>query len=109
DFKTLAEGAERLLQRRDVKTARLFDRKLDAELKRMEAKLKAFKPLMKEDRIQLAQMIDLASGNDPRQKVQFEAKVGEGVQQALKKQFNKYNLTGMTWAALTKSRSEGTK
>src|SRR5262249_39563946 len=34
-------------------------------------------------------------------------KVGTGVQAALERQFNKYNLTGKTWAALTKSQSEG--
>jgi ABC-type multidrug transport system permease subunit len=105
DFKTLLGGAERLLRRPDVALARRFDPKLNAELAKMDAKMKEFKPLMEEKRIRLSQMIDLASGNDPARKQVFEAKVGEGVQKALEKQFIKYNLTGMTWAALTKSRS----
>jgi ABC-type multidrug transport system permease subunit len=103
DFKTMVGGAEKLLARGDVKLVRRLDKKLDGELKRMEAKMKAFKPMMEKERIQLSEMIDLASGNDPRQKAEFEAKVGEGVQKALEKQFNKYNLTGKTWAALTRS------
>jgi ABC-2 type transport system permease protein len=41
---------------------------------------------------------------------EYLAKVGIGVQAALREQFSKYNLTGMTWAALTKSREPtGTK
>jgi ABC-type multidrug transport system permease subunit len=35
----------------------------------------------------------------------YRRRVGLGVQQALKQQFNKYDLTGKTWAALTKSHS----
>lgn len=37
----------------------------------------------------------------------YKQRVGRGVQEALKQQFEKYNLTGMTWAALTKSKGEG--
>lgn len=34
-------------------------------------------------------------------------KIGSGVQEALRQQFRKYNLTGMTWAALTKAQDQG--
>ena len=34
---------------------------------------------------------------------EYRAKVGQGVQNALSQQFGKYNLTGKTWATLTKS------
>jgi ABC-type multidrug transport system permease subunit len=37
----------------------------------------------------------------------YRRRVGLGVQQALKQQFRKYDLTGKTWAALTKSTSPG--
>ncbi|MGE3807497.1 MAG: ABC transporter permease [Gemmataceae bacterium] len=36
-----------------------------------------------------------------------KAAVGKGVQVALQEQFSKYNLTGKTWAALTKSEQRG--
>jgi ABC-2 type transport system permease protein len=38
---------------------------------------------------------------------EYRKKVGNGVQAALGKQFEKYNLRGMTWADLTKSKAEG--
>lgn len=59
------------------------------------------------ERIQLGRMIALAAGKDGKQAEQFRGKVGDGVQAALRKQFNKYDLTGMTWAALTKAKGEG--
>ena len=34
---------------------------------------------------------------------QFKAQMGKGIKESLKKLFPKYNLTGTTWAALTKS------
>jgi ABC-type multidrug transport system permease subunit len=37
---------------------------------------------------------------------EYLAKVGAGVQDALREQFSKYNLTGMTWAALTKAQDQ---
>jgi ABC-type multidrug transport system permease subunit len=58
------------------------------------------------DRISLGQMLELAADNDPKQKQKYNAKVGAGVQSALKKQFAKYDLTGATWAALTKAEEQ---
>lgn len=40
---------------------------------------------------------------DKRTEDEYRAKVGLGVQTALSQQFRKYNLTGKTWATLTKS------
>jgi ABC-2 type transport system permease protein len=105
DFKALLGSADSLLKDPRVKLARLTDRKLDAKLGEMEKKVKAFRPLIEKERIQLAEMIELASGDDPDQKKEFQAKVGDGVQKALERQFSKYNLTGKTWAALTKSQA----
>jgi ABC-type multidrug transport system permease subunit len=106
DFPVLVETGEKLLKDPRVKAARLFDRKLDATLKKLQDKLTTFRPLAKRDRVQLAELITLASGNDKKRAAEFRTKVGDGVQSALKRQFQKYNLTGMTWAALTKSKGE---
>jgi ABC-type multidrug transport system permease subunit len=105
DFPVLVDTAEQLLKDRRVRAARFLDRKLDATLKKMEGKLKEFGPLAKRDRVQLAELIRLASGNDPKKAAGFRRSVGDGVQKALERQFSKYNLIGMTWAALTKSRA----
>jgi ABC-2 type transport system permease protein len=40
---------------------------------------------------------------DNRAMIEYQEKVGAGVQKALREQFKKYDLTGKTWAALTKS------
>src|SRR5262249_43403466 len=105
DFKALLGSADSLLKDPRVKLARLTDRKLDAKLGDMEKKVKEIRPYIEKERIQLAEMIDLASGKDAKQKAEFQAKVGDGVQRALERQFSKYNLTGKTWAALTKSQA----
>jgi ABC-2 type transport system permease protein len=60
-------------------------------------------------RIKLGKMIDMAAGKDQKEAEHFRKSVGDGVQAALRRQFNKYDLTGMTWAALTKARGEGGK
>lgn len=59
------------------------------------------------ERIALGRMIDLAAGKDGKQAERFRANVGDGVQAALRRQFNKYDLTGMTWSALTKAKGDG--
>jgi ABC-type multidrug transport system permease subunit len=107
DFPLLVETSERLLKDPRVRAARLLDRRLDATLGKLEGKLKSFVPLAKQQRIKLAEMIDLAAGKDGRKAADFRAKVGDGVQKALEKQFHKYDLTGMTWAALTRSPASG--
>jgi ABC-type Na+ efflux pump permease subunit len=55
------------------------------------------------DKVQLKTMLELAAGKDEKEAKEYRAKVGEGVQAALKEEFKKYDLTGKTWAALTKS------
>ena len=45
-------------------------------------------------------MLDLASGSDEKEAREYRRKVGKGVQEALKEQFKKYDLTGKTWATL---------
>jgi ABC-type multidrug transport system permease subunit len=59
------------------------------------------------ERIKLGRMIQLAAGPDRKMAEHFRASVGDGVQAALRRQFNKYDLTGMTWAALTKAKGDG--
>src|SRR5919108_283512 len=98
---------ERLLKDRRVRLARSFDKDLDATLRKLEARLRTFGPLAKRERVQLTELIELAAGKDRRKSAEFRAKVGDGVQGALKKQFSKYDLTGMTWAALTRSPAGG--
>jgi ABC-type Na+ efflux pump permease subunit len=56
--------------------------------------------------ISLGALLNLAAGNNPKAAEQYRQKVGAGVQAALAQQFSKYNLTGKTWATLTKSADE---
>jgi ABC-2 type transport system permease protein len=56
-----------------------------------------------EKRIRLQSLLELASNRDEKRTKEYQDKVGEGVQNALKEQFKNYNLRGKTWAALTKS------
>jgi ABC-type multidrug transport system permease subunit len=56
-----------------------------------------------EKRIKLQSLLELASSRDAKKTQEYQDKVGEGVQNALKEQFKNYNLRGKTWAALTKS------
>jgi ABC-type Na+ efflux pump permease subunit len=104
DFPVLVETAQALLGDARVKAARLFDKKLDATLKRLEDKLKTLAPLVKKDRLKLSEMIDLAAGKSPERARDFRKRVGDGVKDALRKQFSKYDLTGMTWEKLTKAK-----
>lgn len=105
DFPQLVGSATELLKDPRVKLARLADKKLDETLGKLEDKIKNFEPLVKQDKVKLAEMLQLAAGKDQAKATEFRDKVGLGVQVALEKQFIKYNLTGMTWAALTKSTS----
>jgi ABC-2 type transport system permease protein len=109
DFPELVKTSERLLKDRRVRVARSFDKDLDATLRKLEGRLRTFGPLAKRERVKLAELIELAAGRDKRKSAEFRAKVGDGVQGALKKQFSKYDLTGMTWAALTRSPAGGEK
>jgi ABC-type multidrug transport system permease subunit len=60
-----------------------------------------------EDRIKLQSLLELAANKDPSRTREYQDKVGEGVQNALKEQFKNYNLRGKTWADLTKSLAKG--
>jgi len=57
--------------------------------------------------IKLGEMMRLAAGKNTAQAEEYRQKIGDGVQRALARQFNKYNLTGMTWAALTRDPGKG--
>jgi ABC-type multidrug transport system permease subunit len=59
-----------------------------------------------EKRIKLQSLLELASNKDAKRTKEYQDKVGEGVQNALKEQFKNYNLRGKTWAALTKSKAK---
>jgi ABC-type Na+ efflux pump permease subunit len=63
----------------------------------------AWKFLVGKEKVSLNEMLALAAGSDPASAKLYKQKVGTGVQNALRKQFEKYELTGKTWATLTKS------
>lgn len=107
DFPTLVGSAESLLKDPRVRLARLADRKLNETLTQLEGKIKKFEPLVKQEHLQLSEMLRLAAGNDESRARTYRDKVGQGVQMALEQQFSKYNLVGMTWAALTRSTASG--
>lgn len=106
DFAALLGGAKGLLDDPRVRTARLLDRRLDTTLRSMEAQLTRFEPLATRELVQLAEMLRLAAGADQARAEDYRNRVGNGVQAALTRQFSKYDLTGMTWAALTRSQAE---
>jgi ABC-type Na+ efflux pump permease subunit len=57
--------------------------------------------------IKLGEMMRLAAGKNSKQAEEYRRSIGDGVQRALARQFSKYNLTGMTWAALTRDAGKG--
>jgi ABC-2 type transport system permease protein len=68
--------------------------------------VKQLEDLAGKDRVRLGELVKLAAGGNPAQVQEFNAKVGDGVQSALGRQFSKYNLRGKTWASLTRSRED---
>jgi ABC-type multidrug transport system permease subunit len=58
------------------------------------------------EKLQLGQMLKMASGGDPRMAAMYQEKVGQGVQSALDQQFINYNLRGQTWADLNKAQAK---
>jgi ABC-type Na+ efflux pump permease subunit len=58
------------------------------------------------EKVPLKKMLDIAAGTDKDESREYRRKVGQGVQEALKEQFKKYDLTGKTWAKLTRSTDE---
>ncbi|MFO0841218.1 MAG: ABC transporter permease [Gemmataceae bacterium] len=111
DFRDMAKTGKELFENKWItglgKVA--LPKEVAAKLGGLEAKLKKLEPLTAKDRVQLAEMIRLASGGNPAKADEFRVSVGKGVQNALEHQFRKFNLTGMTWAALTKSRGDGSQ
>ncbi len=61
-----------------------------------------------EGKASLQELLRVAAGGKAEVMADYKQRVGRGVQAALQKQFEKYNLLGKTWAALTKSRDEAT-
>jgi ABC-type Na+ efflux pump permease subunit len=52
----------------------------------------------------LNDLLEMAAQNDEEKMGLYRDKVGKGVKEALAQQFKNYDLTGMTWEALTKSK-----
>jgi ABC-type Na+ efflux pump permease subunit len=59
---------------------------------------------LERSRVKLAELLRLAAGGSADRAAEYRAKVGEGVQVALAQQFENYELTGMTWAKLTRAK-----
>ena len=59
--------------------------------------------LMPKEKIPLGELLELASGKDVILAKNYREKVGQGIQTALTGQFKNYNLTGKSWASLTRS------
>ncbi|NBR07127.1 MAG: ABC transporter permease [Planctomycetes bacterium] len=59
--------------------------------------------LIPKDKIPLGELLELASGKDIDLAKNYREKVGVGIQTALTGQFKNYNLTGKSWASLTRS------
>jgi ABC-2 type transport system permease protein len=67
---------------------------------------KQFQFLMRKEKVQLSELLNMASSGNKETAQMYKKKVGDGVQAALAEQFKKYNLRGKTWASLTKSSEE---
>lgn len=59
--------------------------------------------LIPKEKIPLGELLELASGKDVALARNYREKVGAGIQTALIGQFKNYNLTGKSWASLTRS------
>lgn len=59
------------------------------------------------ERMTLQEMLDSAAGKDEKAAAEYRGKVGTGVKNSLQHQFENYNLSGKTWADLTRSKAEG--
>jgi ABC-type Na+ efflux pump permease subunit len=67
---------------------------------------KQFQFLMRKEKVQLGELLKMASSGNAETAEMYKKKVGDGVQAALAEQFKNYNLRGKTWASLTKSVEE---
>lgn len=57
-----------------------------------------------DDNPSLNKILGVVAGKDPKLMNEYRLKVGAGVQKALAKQFENYELTGKTWAKLTRAK-----
>jgi ABC-type Na+ efflux pump permease subunit len=60
------------------------------------------KPDPETGHVPLNDLLKVASAGNEEKIKEYRVKVGQGVKEALRDQFKKYDLTGMTWASLTK-------
>ena len=51
----------------------------------------------------LNDLLRVAAADNPEKMAEYRRKVGQGVKESLSEQFAKYDLTGKTWASLTKA------
>jgi ABC-type multidrug transport system permease subunit len=68
----------------------------------------AFRLVLRKDKLTLSESLDLAAEHKPAVVQEHKERVGQGVQAALRQQFENYDLMGMTWSKLTKSRDRRT-
>jgi ABC-type Na+ efflux pump permease subunit len=66
--------------------------------------LKLMKLKMRDDKASLNELLRVAAKGEPERMNDYRERVGAGVQNALRKQFENYELTGKTWAKLTKAK-----
>jgi ABC-2 type transport system permease protein len=58
------------------------------------------------DKLTLEELLERAAEGKPATIKDYQKRVGSGVQDALREQFKKYELTGMTWARLTRAQDD---
>src|SRR5262249_57689337 len=66
--------------------------------------LKLMKLKMKDDKASLNELLRVAAQGESEKMTDFRERVGAGVQNALRHQFENYELPGKTWAKLTKAK-----
>lgn len=63
----------------------------------------ALRLLIPKEKLTLGELLELAAAGKVKMMNDYRENVGAGIQNALSRQFRNYNLTGKTWASLTKS------
>jgi ABC-type Na+ efflux pump permease subunit len=86
----------------DEKFIRLLGEEVNIPGPEVKVGFTTIKPLG--DKKKLGELLEMAAGNDPLRAAEYRRKVGEGVQAALTKQFENFDLTGLTWMQLTRSK-----
>lgn len=67
-----------------------------------------FRAVFPGGKVNLSELLRLGAGGNAQLERQYRARAGEGVQGAISEQFARYDLMGKTWAALTRSKAQGT-